>query len=62
MIINSFTDPRVRGAACAAANQITKMSNSINKQVVVSILNGTQQVCLGKVHTVYVTENKASIH
>ena len=44
MIIQNFTDPRVRGAACAAANQITEMSHSINKQVVVSILNGTQQV------------------
>ncbi|XP_065919145.1 uncharacterized protein [Dysidea avara] len=47
MIIQNFTDPRVRGAACAAANQITEMSHSINKQVVVSILNGTQQVVNG---------------
>jgi len=34
------------------------MSNSINKIVVVSILNGTQQVCPGKVYTVYVTESR----
>jgi len=46
MIIQNFADSRLRGAACAAANQITEMSNSLNKQVVVSILNGTQQVCL----------------
>ena len=44
MIIQNFTDPRVRGAACAAANQITEMSKSMNKMVVVSIFNGTQQV------------------
>jgi len=48
MIILDFTDPHVRGAACATANHITEMSRSINKQVVVSILNGTQQVRLGK--------------
>ena len=44
MIIQNFTDPRVLGAACAAANRITEMSNSVYKQVVVSVLNGTYQV------------------
>ncbi|XP_065919671.1 uncharacterized protein [Dysidea avara] len=47
MIIQNFTDPRVRGAACAAANQITEMSKSMNKMVVVSIFNGTQQIVNG---------------
>ena len=44
MIIQNFTDPRVLGAACAAANEITEISNSMNKIVIVSILNGTYQV------------------
>lgn len=45
MIIQDFSDPRIIGAACAAANQITAMSNSIYKSVVVIIMNGTFQVC-----------------
>ena len=44
MIIQNFTDSHVCGAACAAANQVTEMSKSMNKMVVVSIFNGTQQV------------------
>jgi len=46
MIIRNFTDPRILGAACAAAERITEMSNSVYKQVVVSVLNGTYQVTI----------------
>lgn len=45
MIIEDYDDPNVMGAACAAADQITAMSNSLYKSVVVRIANGTFQVC-----------------
>ena len=46
MIIQNFTDPHVLGAACATAERITEMSNTIYKQIVVSVLNGTYQVTM----------------
>jgi len=46
MVIRNFTDPRVLGAACATAERITEMSNTVYKQIVVSVLNGTYQVTM----------------
>ena len=45
MIIQNFSDPAVIGAACVAVNQITNMSNSEYRSALVSIENGTMQVC-----------------
>ena len=44
--IQDFSDPRVIGAACAAVDQITAISNSRYKSVLVVIANGTYQVCI----------------
>ena len=44
MIIQNISGPRVMGAACAAVNQITAISNSRYKFVLVQIANGTYQV------------------
>ena len=44
MPIEDLADPRVMGAACAATDYITAMSNSAYKFVLVTIANGTQQV------------------
>ena len=44
MIIQNFSDPHVIGAACAAVDQITAISNSKYKSVLVVIANGTYQV------------------
>ena len=40
----ALSDPLVIGAACAAVDQITALSNSIYKSVLVHIENGTYQV------------------
>ena len=45
MSIQNFSDPHVMGAACAAVNEITAMSNSVYKSVLVIITSGTYQVC-----------------
>ena len=45
MSIQNFSDPHVMGAACAAVNEITAMSNSVYKSVLVVITSGTYQVC-----------------
>ena len=45
MPIQNFSDPHVRGAACAAVDKITAMSNSLYKSVLVIITSGTYQVC-----------------
>ena len=55
--IEDLTDPYVMGAACAAADYITAMSNSVYKSVLVTITNGTQQV-----RRVDITLNDASMH
>ena len=44
-IIKNFSDPLVIGAACAAVNQITIKSVFTSKSVLVTITNGTRQVC-----------------
>jgi len=44
MIIQNFSDPHLVGAACAAVDQITDMSNSVYKSVLVVITSGTYQV------------------
>jgi len=45
MIIQNLDNPAVIGAACAAVDQITSMSNSEYRSALVSIENGTMQVC-----------------
>ena len=44
MPLQNFSDPRVMGAACAAVDQITEMSNSVYKSVLITITGGTYQV------------------
>lgn len=44
MPLHNFSDPRVMGAACAAVDEITAMSNSVYKSVLILITNGTYQV------------------
>ena len=44
MELQNLSDPMVVGAACAAVDQITEMSNSEFKSVLVSITSGTYQV------------------
>lgn len=47
MPLQNFSDPKVMGAACAAVDQITEMSNSVYKSVLVTIISGTYQVVNG---------------
>ena len=42
--LQNFSDQKVMGAACAAVDQITEMSNSEYKSVLVTIISGTYQV------------------
>ena len=49
MELQNFSDPMVVGAACAAVDQITEMSNSEFKSVLVSITSGTYQVLYNSV-------------
>ena len=44
-VIKNFGDSLVIGAACAAVNQITIKSVFTYKSVLVTITNGTRQVC-----------------
>ena len=53
MPIQNFSDPRVMGAACAVVGEITAMSNSVYKSVLVVITSGTYQVLLCLYMSVY---------
>ena len=44
MPIGNLQDPEVVAAACAAVDEITSMSNSMYKTVLVTITSGTSQV------------------
>ena len=43
-MIRNLSDSRVMGAACAAVDNITAMSNSLYKSVLIVITSGTFQV------------------
>lgn len=47
MVIEDFSGPHILGATCAAVDQITAMSNSVYKSILVTIKNGTYQVVNG---------------
>lgn len=53
MPIQNFSDPRVMGAACAVVDEITAMSNSVYKSVLVVITSGIYQVLLCLYMSVY---------